>query len=75
MNEVLCPKCHSSHVRRGGTKIWLVYLLLIAFAVVAVVAFHFNGIIVAGVVLAGIVLAHLVFGERVCLDCGTQWKK
>jgi|GEM_PF-1334447 len=69
-----CPACGSERIRRGGNAVWTVYLLLIAFAVVAVVQFHFNAGLVAGVVLAAIVLAHLVFDQRVCLDCGHQWR-
>ncbi len=54
--------------------IWLTYVALIVFAVVAVLVFHLNAAIVAGVMIAVVVLAHLIFNLRVCLDCGTQWK-
>ncbi|HEY0140260.1 MAG TPA: hypothetical protein VGF48_05140 [Thermoanaerobaculia bacterium] len=69
-----CPNCGSDRFRRGGSKIWGVYLLLIVFATVAVMTFELHAGIVAGVVIAGAILANLLFNERVCLDCGTQWK-
>ena len=69
-----CPDCSSDRTRRGGRTIWLVYLVLVALALVAVLAFQLNAAIVAGVMLAAVVLAHLVTGERVCLDCGHQWR-
>jgi hypothetical protein len=56
-------------VRRGGRRIWAVYLTLLAAAVPAVLIAHLH----AGLV-AGVVLAHIVFDERVCLDCGAQWR-
>ena len=55
-------------------KIWGVYLLLIAVGVPAVVIFHLNAGIVAGIMVVAVVLAHLVLDQRVCLDCGHQWK-
>jgi hypothetical protein len=70
----VCPSCGSEHTRRGGARIWGVYLVLIAFAVPAVLVFHLHAGIVAAIMLATIVLAHLVLGQRVCLDCGHQWK-
>ena len=69
-----CPNCGSSKTRRGGTAIWLVYLALIALAIPAVLRFHLNAAIAGGVMLAGIVIAHLVFNQRVCIDCGHQWR-
>ncbi|HEX6084981.1 MAG TPA: hypothetical protein VF266_10685 [Thermoanaerobaculia bacterium] len=69
-----CPNCQSDRTRRGGMAIWTVYLVLVALAVPAVLVFHLNAAIVAGVMLAAIVLAHLVIGQRVCVDCGHQWK-
>lgn len=54
--------------------IWLTYVALIALAIPAVLAFRLNAAIVAGVMIAVVVLAHLVFNQRVCLDCGHQWK-
>jgi len=69
-----CPNCGSEKVRRGGTATWLVYLLLIALAIPAVLVLHLNAAIVAAVMLAGAVLAHLVLDQRVCVDCGTQWR-
>ena len=53
--------------------IWLTYIALIAFALVAVLGFQLNAAIVAGVMIAVVVLAHLVFNQRVCLECGEQW--
>jgi hypothetical protein len=54
--------------------IWMVYVLLIAVAIPATLVFRLNSAIVAGVIIAVVVLAHLVFNQRVCLDCGHQWK-
>lgn len=69
-----CPNCGSERVRRGGRRIWTIYIALIAAALVAVLIAHLNAGLVAGTVLAVIVLAHLLFDERVCLECGTQWR-
>ena len=69
-----CPSCGSEHTRRGGHRIWGVYLVLIALGVPAVLIFHLHAGIVAAIMLVGVVLAHLVFSQRVCLDCGHQWK-
>ncbi|HEV2719391.1 MAG TPA: hypothetical protein VG323_05195 [Thermoanaerobaculia bacterium] len=55
-------------------KIWGVYLVLIAVGVPAVVVFHLHAGIVAAIMVVGALLAHLVFGQRVCQDCGHQWK-
>ena len=75
MREMLvCPNCGSEKVRRGGTAIWLIYLILIALAIPAVLIFHLNAALVAGVMLAAVVLAHLLLDQRVCVDCGTQWR-
>jgi hypothetical protein len=71
---VTCPECGSEKTRRGGNTIWMVYLVLVALALAAVLVFHLNAAIVAGVMLAAIVLAHLLLGQRVCLDCGHQWR-
>ena len=71
---VTCPDCGSEKTRRGGNTIWMVYLVLVALALAAVLIFHLNAAIVAGVMLAAIVLAHLLLGQRVCLDCGHQWR-
>jgi hypothetical protein len=49
-------------------------MALIAAAVPAVLFAHLNAGIVAAILLAAIILAHLVFDERVCLDCGAQWR-
>ena len=69
-----CPNCESEHTRRGGARTWGVYVVLIAAGVPAVLIFHVHAGMVAAIMLVAIVLAHLVFGERVCLDCGHQWK-
>ena len=69
-----CPNCQSEKTRRGGNAIWMVYLVLIALAVPAVLMFKLNAALVAGVMLAVIVLAHLLINQRVCVDCGHQWK-
>lgn len=69
-----CPNCGSPRVRRGGNAIWGVYIALLLMAVPAVLVFHLHAGIVAGIMLALIVLAHLTFDQRVCLDCGEQWR-
>ncbi len=69
-----CPSCGSDRTRRGGRAIWAIYLFLIGLAIPAVVIFRFNAALVAGIMLASVVLVNLVIGQRVCLDCGTQWK-
>ena len=69
-----CPNCNSDRIRRGGSAIWLVYLVLVAIAIPAVLAFKLNAGIVAGVMIAVVVIAHLVLIQRVCLDCGSQWR-
>jgi hypothetical protein len=69
-----CPHCQSERVRRGGRTIWVVYLALLLAAVPAVLIFRLHAGLVAATLLAAIVLAHLLVGERVCLDCGTQWR-
>ena len=69
-----CPNCGSERVRRGGSSIWLVYVALIVLAIPAVLIFKLNAAIVAGIMVAVIVIAHLVLNQRVCLECGQQWK-
>jgi hypothetical protein len=69
-----CPKCGSDRTRRGGGRIWTVYVAVIAAAIPAVLIAHLNAGIVGAIALAVIVLTHLVFAERVCLDCGAQWR-
>ncbi|MDP9194308.1 MAG: hypothetical protein M3P06_21640 [Acidobacteriota bacterium] len=69
-----CPSCDSEKIRRGGMIIWLIYVALIAFAIVATLVFQLNAAIVAGIMIAVVVLAHIVFNQRVCLDCGHQWR-
>lgn len=69
-----CPNCGSDRVRRGGTTIWMIYLVLIALALPAVLVFRLNAGIVGAIMLAAIVIAHLVLNQRVCTACGHQWK-
>jgi hypothetical protein len=69
-----CPNCGSGRTRRGGSTVWSVYVALLLLALPAVLLFHLHAGIVAGIVLAVIVIAHLVLDQRVCLDCGTQWR-
>jgi ribosomal protein L37AE/L43A len=71
---MLCPNCGSEKTRRGGNTTWLVYVCLIGLAIPAVLVFHFNAAIVAGVMLAIVVIAHVVLSQRVCVDCGHQWR-
>jgi cobalamin biosynthesis protein CobD/CbiB len=70
----VCPNCGSEHTRRGGMRIWGVYLVVIALGVPAVVVFHLHAGIVAAIMLVAVVLANVLFAQRVCLDCGHQWK-
>jgi hypothetical protein len=69
-----CPNCNSERIRRGGTAVWMVYVVLIALAVPAVLLLKLNAALVGGVMIVVVVLAHLVLNGRVCLDCGHQWK-
>ena len=69
-----CPICSSDRVRRGGRVTWSVYVTLIALAIVAVLIFHLHAGLIAGIMIAVVLLTHLLVGERVCLDCGTQWR-
>lgn len=70
----ICPNCGSDKTRRGGALLWTIYLVLIAFAIPAVVVFQLNAAIVAGIVIALVIAANLILDQRVCLDCGTQWR-
>lgn len=72
---VQCPECQSEKIRRGGMTTWLLYMLLIALALVAVLVFEYNAAIVAGVMIAVILLANLLLDQRVCLGCGHQWRE
>ena len=54
--------------------IWSIYLALIALALPAVLYFGLNAAIVAGIMIAVIVLVNLVVNQRVCQDCGHQWR-
>jgi hypothetical protein len=69
-----CPACGSGKTRRGGSAIWAVYLILIAAALAAVLVLRLHSGIVAGIMIAVIVIAHLLIDQRICLDCGHQWK-
>jgi ribosomal protein S27AE len=69
-----CPNCGSGRVRRGGTAIWSVYVVLIMLSVPAVLLVHLNAALVAGVMLVAIAAAHLVFHQWVCGECAHQWK-
>jgi len=55
-------------------RIWGVYLVLIAVGVPAVLVLHLHAGLVAAVMIVVAVLANLLFGQRVCLDCGHQWR-
>jgi len=54
--------------------IWIVYLVLVAAAIPAVLLLHLNAAIVAGIMIAVVVIAHLLINQRVCVDCGNQWR-
>ncbi|MFZ2493979.1 MAG: hypothetical protein WA208_21065 [Thermoanaerobaculia bacterium] len=69
-----CPSCGSAETRRGGTAIWIVYLVLIAAALPAVLVFRLNAALVGGVMIAVAVLTHLVLNQRTCTLCGHQWR-
>ena len=72
--KVNCPNCGSERTRRGGNAIWLVYLALVALALPAVLVLKLNAALVAGVMIAVVILAHLLLDQRVCVDCGHQWR-
>jgi hypothetical protein len=55
-------------------RVWGVYLVIIALGVPAVVVFHLHAGIVAAIMVVAVVLANLLLAQRVCLDCGHQWK-
>jgi len=70
----ICPICSSEKIRRGGTLIWAIYVALIALAIPAVLVFELHAAIVAAIMIGVAVLANLLVGERICLDCGHQWR-
>jgi len=74
MTPQTCPNCGSDRVRRGGTATWTVYVVLIALAIPAVLVLKLNAAIVGAIMIAVIVIAHLLLNQRVCTDCGHQWK-
>ncbi|MFP5247351.1 MAG: hypothetical protein ACLGH0_11710 [Thermoanaerobaculia bacterium] len=55
--------------------IWIVYLVLVALAIPAALIFKLNAAIIAGIMIAVIVIAHLVVNQRVCVECGYQWRR
>ena len=69
-----CPNCGSDRTKRGGPLLWIVYVVLIALAIPAVLVFELNAAIVAATMIAVVVLANLVLGQRVCIDCGHHWR-
>lgn len=69
-----CPNCGAEQSKRGGNTVWTIYVLLIAAALVAVLGFHLNAAIVASIIIGVIAIVHLVLDQRVCLECGHQWK-
>ena len=71
----VCSSCGSEKTRRGGNIIWAIYLVLIALAVPAVLILKLNAAIVAGIMLAVIVIVHLTVKQRICLDCGHDWRR
>lgn len=54
--------------------IWLIYVALIALAIPAVLVFRLDAAIVAGIMIAVVILVHLIVNQRICLDCGHQWR-
>ena len=74
MRNLSCPNCGSEKTKRGGPLLWIVYLVLIAMAVPAVMVFQLNAAIVGGIMIAAVTLANLVLNQRVCLDCGHHWR-
>jgi hypothetical protein len=69
-----CPNCRSEKNRRGGKTTWVVYVALIGAGLVAVLVFERNAAIVAGIMIGVVLLTNLVINERICLDCGHQWR-
>jgi hypothetical protein len=70
-----CPSCGSTNVRRGGSAIWVVYLVLIALALPAVLVFEMKAGLVGGIMILAVVAAHLILRQQVCLACGHQWRR
>jgi len=70
----VCPNCQSEKTRRGGNATWVIYLALIVLGVPAVLLLDWNAAIVAGVMIAVVILTNLVISEKICLDCGHQWR-
>jgi hypothetical protein len=54
--------------------LWTIYVALIALAIPAVMLFELNAAIIAGIMIAVVIAANLVLNQRVCLDCGHQWR-
>jgi len=73
-NGMTCPNCQSEKTRRGGNTTWLIYLALIVAGLIAVLLFRQNAAIVAGIMIAVVIITNLVISERICLDCGHQWR-
>lgn len=73
-SQMTCPNCQSERTRRGGNLIWAIYVALVAIALVAVLVFHLNAAIVAAIMIAVVAIAHLLLNQRVCVDCGHQWR-
>lgn len=70
----MCPNCQSDKTRRGGYATWTIYVILIALVIPAVLLLHLNAAIMAGIMIAVIIITNLVRNERVCIDCGHQWR-
>jgi hypothetical protein len=54
--------------------IWLTYLVLIGLAVPATLIFHLNAAILALIMIVVAVLVNVVVNQRICRDCGYQWR-
>lgn len=74
MASASCPNCGSEHTRRGGYAIWIVYVVMIAAALISVLIFHLHAGLIAATMLAVVVIANLLLEQRVCSDCGHQWR-
>ena len=69
-----CPNCGSLNHRRGGGVVWAAYMVLIALAMPLVLYGLMNAAMFAAIMIGIIILTNLVFKQRICADCGEQWK-
>lgn len=54
----MCPRCHSTHTRKGGIPTWAIICAAVGFFVVCVLSLLFL----------------LAKDENSCFNCGLKWK-